>query len=94
MFKSDVLGQAIWGGLLGMASGIAALVAMMTKTDNFPMFMTCHYTFARFQTKMRDFLLFFWEKKTVVVWTPSELFETCYSVIIACHVHACCTSND
>ena len=46
MFKSDVLGQAIWGGLLGFASGVAALVAMMTKTDNFPMFMTCHYTFA------------------------------------------------
>ena len=47
MFKSDVLGQAIWGGLLGLASGIAALVAMMTKTDNFPMFMTCHYTFVK-----------------------------------------------
>ena len=45
-FKSDVLGQAIWGGLLGIASGLAALFAMKKQTDDFAIFMICHATFA------------------------------------------------
>lgn len=46
IFQSDVLGQAVWGGLLGFASGVAALVAMKTQSEDFPIFMICHATFA------------------------------------------------
>ena len=45
-FKSDILCQAVWGGVLGFISGVAAIVALKTDTPNFPIFMLCHVTFA------------------------------------------------
>ncbi|CAG5105457.1 Oidioi.mRNA.OKI2018_I69.chr1.g2142.t1.cds [Oikopleura dioica] len=54
-FKSDLLCQALWGGLLALISGISALIARnkdSSMINDFPLLIMCHITFAALAAMM------------------------------------------